>query len=264
MREHPEISRNYWLDIGRNRKLQGARSAHTLPRLRTIRQRSATQAAARRCLPPKARTVHSENAFRAAAQDLRERGLLATLSLDNMGSDEGGAGACATGGAQHLSRAMLVAEYSVEASGAAILVPQRHQRSTHDEPGRPKAGNCSPARWCRCPASNCVRPAHSHRHECAAWLPTGNWTAAARPGLPHLASAWLATRCSGWWWRCRVLTVWMLLGTWRHMRRRAQIQTALVQETNFRRAMENSHAHRHARHGPGRPHHLRQRRLLRR
>jgi PAS domain S-box-containing protein len=37
-----------------------------------------------------------------------------------------------------------------------------------------------------------------------------------------------------------VLTVWMLLGTWRHMRRRAQIQGALVQETNFRCAMENS------------------------
>ena len=37
-----------------------------------------------------------------------------------------------------------------------------------------------------------------------------------------------------------VLTVWMLMGTWRHMRRRAQIQGALVQETNFRRAMENS------------------------
>uniref|UniRef100_UPI00286D16F3 PAS domain S-box protein n=1 Tax=Roseateles sp. TaxID=1971397 RepID=UPI00286D16F3 len=36
------------------------------------------------------------------------------------------------------------------------------------------------------------------------------------------------------------LTVWMLLGTWRHMRRRLQIQTALTSETNFRRAMENS------------------------
>jgi PAS domain S-box-containing protein len=36
------------------------------------------------------------------------------------------------------------------------------------------------------------------------------------------------------------LTVWMLLGSWRHLRRRAQIQAALVQETNFRRAMENS------------------------
>ncbi|MFT3666283.1 PAS domain S-box protein [Piscinibacter sp.] len=37
-----------------------------------------------------------------------------------------------------------------------------------------------------------------------------------------------------------VLTVWMLLGTWRHMRRRLQMQDALVSETNFRRAMENS------------------------
>ncbi len=36
------------------------------------------------------------------------------------------------------------------------------------------------------------------------------------------------------------LTVWMLLGTWRHMRRRTQIQNALTLETNFRRAMENS------------------------
>ncbi|MDE2159924.1 MAG: PAS domain S-box protein, partial [Burkholderiales bacterium] len=37
-----------------------------------------------------------------------------------------------------------------------------------------------------------------------------------------------------------ILTVWMLLGSWRHMRRRSQIQGALVAETNFRRAMENS------------------------
>lgn len=36
------------------------------------------------------------------------------------------------------------------------------------------------------------------------------------------------------------LTLWMLMGTWRHVRRRAQIQAELVHETNFRRAMENS------------------------
>ena len=36
------------------------------------------------------------------------------------------------------------------------------------------------------------------------------------------------------------LTVWMLLGTWRHMRRRVQMQAALISEMNFRRAMENS------------------------
>ncbi len=37
-----------------------------------------------------------------------------------------------------------------------------------------------------------------------------------------------------------VMTAWMLLATWRHTRRRMQAQDALVQETNFRRAMENS------------------------
>jgi PAS domain S-box-containing protein len=37
-----------------------------------------------------------------------------------------------------------------------------------------------------------------------------------------------------------VLTSWMLIGTWRHTRRRLQTQQALVAETNFRRAMENS------------------------
>jgi PAS domain S-box-containing protein len=48
---------------------------------------------------------------------------------------------------------------------------------------------------------------------------------------------------SGFFWvvgALSALTVWMLLGTWRHTRRRVQAQQALVTETNFRRAMENS------------------------
>jgi PAS domain S-box-containing protein len=52
-------------------------------------------------------------------------------------------------------------------------------------------------------------------------------------GLISNTLFWMVVALSG-------LTVWMLLGTWRHMRRRSQIQGALVQETNFRRAMENS------------------------
>jgi PAS domain S-box-containing protein len=44
---------------------------------------------------------------------------------------------------------------------------------------------------------------------------------------------WLVTALSA-------LTVWMLVGTWRHTRRRVQAQEALMAETNFRRAMENS------------------------
>ena len=37
-----------------------------------------------------------------------------------------------------------------------------------------------------------------------------------------------------------VMTSWLLIATWRHTRRRMRAQEALIVETNFRRAMENS------------------------
>ena len=52
-------------------------------------------------------------------------------------------------------------------------------------------------------------------------------------GLVGKALFWLVAALSA-------LTVWMLIGTWRHTRRRLHTQRALVAETNFRRAMENS------------------------
>ncbi|MBX3656230.1 MAG: PAS domain S-box protein [Ramlibacter sp.] len=48
---------------------------------------------------------------------------------------------------------------------------------------------------------------------------------------------------SGLFWLVSALsamTAWMLIGNWRHTRRRMQAQQALISETNFRRAMENS------------------------
>jgi len=53
------------------------------------------------------------------------------------------------------------------------------------------------------------------------------------PGLVGNGLFWLVCALS-------VLTAWMLVGTWRHTRRRLQAQQALIAETNFRRAMENS------------------------
>ncbi|MGD9774550.1 PAS domain S-box protein [Diaphorobacter sp.] len=53
------------------------------------------------------------------------------------------------------------------------------------------------------------------------------------PGLVGSALFWLVGALS-------VMTAWMLIATWRHTRRRLQVQQALVAETNFRRAMENS------------------------
>ena len=47
----------------------------------------------------------------------------------------------------------------------------------------------------------------------------------------------------GVYWLVAILsamTAWLLIGSWRHTRRRVQAQQALMAETNFRRAMENS------------------------
>ena len=87
----------------------------------------------------------------------------------------------------------------------------------------------------------------------ALWLP---WSAAAKTfsvpispvgdGLVLSAQAYRTSPGlvgSGLFWLVGTLsamTAWMLMATWRHSRRRMQAQNALVQETNFRRAMENS------------------------
>jgi PAS domain S-box-containing protein len=60
-------------------------------------------------------------------------------------------------------------------------------------------------------------------------------------GQPYRASLGLVG--SGLFWlvsALSVMTAWMLIANWRHTRRRVQAQQALVSETNFRRAMENS------------------------
>jgi hypothetical protein len=56
---------------------------------------------------------------------------------------------------------------------------------------------------------------------------------AARPGLAHLA--WASIGNTLFWMvvALAVLTLWMLLGTGRHMRRRSQIQNALLKETQL-------------------------------
>ncbi|MFM6990200.1 MAG: PAS domain-containing protein, partial [Rhodoferax sp.] len=53
------------------------------------------------------------------------------------------------------------------------------------------------------------------------------------PGVIGTAVYWLVAVLS-------FMTAWMLVGTFRHTRKRIRAQEALVMETNFRRAMENS------------------------
>ena len=91
------------------------------------------------------------------------------------------------------------------------------------------------------------------RNRAAQWVP---WSAKANEyavpispvgnGLVLRAQAYrtsLGVVGSGLFWLVGALsamTAWMLIATWRHTRRRMQAQLALVAETNFRRAMENS------------------------
>ncbi|MFN3415373.1 MAG: PAS domain S-box protein [Caldimonas sp.] len=128
----------------------------------------------------------------------------------------------------------VVAEYSVEALLRYFVpteVANRHGMMLLDANGRVLASTVS-----RAPGREPRRDALHHDIPVA---PVGNGLILrgvgyrTSVGLISNTLFWMVTALS-------VLTVWMLLGTWRHMRRRLQVQQALVAETNFRRAMENS------------------------
>ncbi|QDL54426.1 PAS domain-containing sensor histidine kinase [Rhodoferax aquaticus] len=79
--------------------------------------------------------------------------------------------------------------------------------------------------------------------------PSNEYTMPVSPvgdGLVMRAQAYRASMSvvsSGLFWlvtALSVMTAWMLIANWRHSRRRLQAQQALIQETTFRRAMENS------------------------
>jgi hypothetical protein len=128
----------------------------------------------------------------------------------------------------------LIAEYSIDSllrSAVPPEVTQRHTVAVIDDEGVELAGSVL-----QMPGQRASRPTIVHDLPLA---PAANglvlrgqgWRTSV--GLIGNTLFWMVVALS-------VLTVWMLLGTWRHMRRRSQMQTTLVQETNFRRAMENS------------------------
>ncbi len=128
----------------------------------------------------------------------------------------------------------LVAEYSVQAL-ERLLVPaevtKRHAISVLDEAGNEIAGTGG------------VLGSHAGKRAAIVHdvpLAPGG-TGLVLRGIGWRTSIGLISNTLFWMVvALSVLTVWMLLGAWRHMRRRTQIQNALIQETNFRRAMENS------------------------
>jgi len=129
---------------------------------------------------------------------------------------------------------VLIAEYSV-ASLMRYFVPaevsNRHAMSLLDAQGRVLASTVVMPQGKQAPAA-------AIEHDVAIG-PTGNGLVLRGQG--YRTSIGLVS--NGLFWMVAALsalTVWMLLGTWRHMRRRLQMQSALVSEANFRRAMENS------------------------
>jgi PAS domain S-box-containing protein len=134
---------------------------------------------------------------------------------------------------------VVMAEYSVDSLyryGVPADVSARYAVSLLDSKGAVLAGSSIPKRN---PATQLLPWASSANEYEVPISPVGN-------GLVIRAQAYrtsLGVIGSGLFWlvcALSVLTEWMLIGNWRHTRRRMQAQQALISETNFRRAMENS------------------------
>ncbi len=134
---------------------------------------------------------------------------------------------------------VVLAEYSVDGMyryGVPAEVAARYAVSLRDDKGVRLAGTAVPPRNPATSLLPWVNPVNEYEVPVS---PVGN-------GLVLRAQAYrtsLGVIGSGLFWLVGVLsgmTAWMLIANWRHTRRRQQAQQALVSETNFRRAMENS------------------------
>ncbi len=133
---------------------------------------------------------------------------------------------------------VVLAEYSVDSLfryGVPAEVSARYAVSFHDAKGALLAGTTIAARK---PANRLPWESPVNVYEVPV-SPVGN-------GLVIRAQAYrtsLGVIGSGLFWlvaALSVMTAWMLIANWRHSRRRLEAQQALVAETGFRRAMENS------------------------
>lgn len=134
---------------------------------------------------------------------------------------------------------VVLAEYSLDTLyryGVPSEVSARYAVSLRDSRGEVLAGSIAPRRT---RASQLLPWAAQVNEFEVPVSPVGN-------GLVLHAQAYRASLGvigSGLFWlvgTLSVMTAWMLIANWRHTRRRMQAQQALVVETNFRRAMENS------------------------
>ncbi|MFT7325388.1 MAG: PAS domain S-box-containing protein [Rhodoferax sp.] len=134
---------------------------------------------------------------------------------------------------------ILLAEYSIDGLfryGVPAEVSARYLMSFHDSQGGLLAGTSLAARKPIPSLLPWATPANIYE---VAVSPVGSDLILR--GQSYRTS--LGVIGSGLFWLVAVLslmTAWMLIANWRHTRRRMQVQDALVTETGFRRAMENS------------------------
>jgi PAS domain S-box-containing protein len=224
MRERPAVTQLAWLDGSRKRKA----GRWALP----FREENPSSDPGSQAPPrPFATKTRSELAF-AQARDLRQP-VYSQAFIDDMGVAVIQMHVPLV--ARNTFAGNLMVEYSIEALLRHFVPPDiaiRHTMSVVDDQQRVLAGTVTPM-----PGQQL-----SQRTPIVYELPlapTVNGLLLRSQG--YRTSIGLISNTLFWMVvALSVLTVWMLLGSWRHLRRRAQIQSALVQETNFRRAMENS------------------------
>ncbi len=133
----------------------------------------------------------------------------------------------------------LLAEYSIDAIyryGVPYEIASKYAVSFHDAEGLLLAGTAVSASKQKRLLLPWAGPINTYEMPLS---PVGNGMTvrglAYRTSLGVIGNAlfWLVMVLS-------VVTAWLLLANWRHTRKRMQAQAALVQETAFRRAMENS------------------------
>jgi hypothetical protein len=129
---------------------------------------------------------------------------------------------------------MLVADYSASGLIRHLVAPEISNRHAISLMG--VGGQLLSSTVVHASGEQRARPSAIHEVQV---LPSSNWLVLrgeaqrTSTGLIGNTLFWMVVSLS-------VLTVWMLFGTWRHLRNQSKMQRALMSETNFRRAMENS------------------------
>ncbi len=134
---------------------------------------------------------------------------------------------------------VVLGEYQIDGLmryGIPAEIAAKYAVALLDQRGQVLSGNTSPKRNAAVRLLPWVQ--HDSEYEVPV-SPVGNGLVlraqAYRTSLGVIGSGlfWLVLFLSG-------MTAWLLVSSWRHTRRRIQTQATLLQETNFRRAMENS------------------------